>query len=50
VDDRTARVSPPALSGRVGDLLRTYRLPFEERARGPLVVLATLPGEMHALK
>ncbi len=37
------------LSERVGDLLRTLRLPFEERARGPLVVLATLPGEPHGL-
>jgi methanogenic corrinoid protein MtbC1 len=37
------------LAERVGDLLRAYRLPFEERADGPLVVLATLPGEMHAL-
>jgi methanogenic corrinoid protein MtbC1 len=37
------------LAERVGDLLRAYRLPFEERAHGALVVLATLPGEMHAL-
>ena len=37
------------LSERVGDLLRTLRLPLEERATGPLVVLATLPGEAHAL-
>jgi methanogenic corrinoid protein MtbC1 len=37
------------LSERLGDLLRTYRLPFEERARGPLVVLGTLPGESHTL-
>ena len=36
-------------SERIGDLLRTLRLPFEERARGPLVVLATLPGEGHGL-
>ena len=36
-------------SERLGDLLRAYRLPYEERARGPLVVLATLPGEGHAL-
>jgi methanogenic corrinoid protein MtbC1 len=33
----------------LGDLLRALRLPFEERARGPLVVLATLPGEPHGL-
>lgn len=37
------------LSERVGDLLRAYRLPYEERARGPLVVLATLPGEAHGI-
>jgi methanogenic corrinoid protein MtbC1 len=37
------------LSERVGDLLRSLRLPFEERASGPLVVFATLPGEAHAL-
>jgi methylmalonyl-CoA mutase cobalamin-binding subunit len=37
------------LSERVGDLLRTLRLRFEERASGPLVVLATLPGEAHGL-
>lgn len=36
-------------SERVGDLLRTLRLPFEERAAGPLAVLATLPGEGHGL-
>jgi DNA-binding transcriptional MerR regulator len=37
------------LSERIGDLLRTLRLRFEERASGPLVVLATLPGEAHGL-
>lgn len=37
------------LSERVGDLLRALRLPFEERAGGPLVILASLPGERHAL-
>jgi methanogenic corrinoid protein MtbC1 len=37
------------LAERVGDLLRSLRLPFEERATGPLVVLATLPGEVHGL-
>ncbi len=36
-------------SEKLNDLLRTLRLPFEERARGPVVVLATLPGELHAL-
>ncbi|MGE5125827.1 MAG: MerR family transcriptional regulator [Betaproteobacteria bacterium] len=37
------------LSERVGDLLRSLRLPLEERASGPLVVYATLPGEAHGL-
>lgn len=37
------------LSERVGDLLRSLRLPFEARAGGPLVVFATLPGEAHGL-
>ena len=37
------------LSERIGDLLRTLRLHFEERASGPLAVLATLPGESHGL-
>ncbi len=37
------------LSERVGDLLRTLRLQFEERANGPLVVFASLPGESHGL-
>jgi len=37
------------LSERVGDLLRSLRMPLEERATGPLVVLATLPGEAHGL-
>lgn len=37
------------VSERVGDLLRTLRLPFEDRARGPLVVFTTLPGEAHGL-
>lgn len=36
-------------SERLGDLLRSLRLPFEERARGPLVVFASLPGEGHGL-
>jgi MerR family transcriptional regulator, light-induced transcriptional regulator len=34
---------------RVGDLLRSLRLPFEDRASGPVIVLATLPGETHGL-
>jgi methanogenic corrinoid protein MtbC1 len=37
------------LSERVSDLLRSLRLPLEARARGPLVVFATLPGEAHGL-
>jgi methanogenic corrinoid protein MtbC1 len=37
------------LSERLGDLLRSLRLPLEERATGPLVVYATLPGEAHGL-
>jgi MerR family transcriptional regulator, light-induced transcriptional regulator len=36
-------------SEKVGDLLRSLRLPFEERAHGPLVVCSSLPGEPHAL-
>lgn len=37
------------LSERLSDLLRTLRLPYEERATGPLVVLTSLPGESHSL-
>ncbi len=37
------------LSERVSDVLRSVRLPFEEKASGPLVVCATLPGEEHGL-
>ena len=36
-------------SERVGDLLRSLRLPFEERAAGPVVVCSSLPGETHSL-
>jgi methanogenic corrinoid protein MtbC1 len=36
-------------SERLCDLLRAFRIPYEERARGPLVVLGTLPGEAHAV-
>jgi len=36
-------------SEKVSDLLRSLRLPFEERAAGPLVVCSSLPGELHAL-
>lgn len=37
------------LSERLGDVLRSLRLPLEEKAEGPLVVLSTLPGERHGL-
>jgi MerR family transcriptional regulator, light-induced transcriptional regulator len=37
------------LSDRVSGLLSSLRQPFEERANGPLVVYATLPGELHGL-
>lgn len=37
------------LSEHVGALLRSLRMPFDERARGPVCVLATLPGEQHGL-
>jgi len=38
------------LTERLGDVLRTLRLPFEARGEErPLVVLATLPGEAHGL-
>jgi methanogenic corrinoid protein MtbC1 len=37
------------VSERIADLLRSLRLPFEERASGPLVVLGCLPGELHGL-
>jgi methanogenic corrinoid protein MtbC1 len=37
------------LSERVSDVLRSVRLPLEEKAHGPLVVCATLPGEEHGL-
>jgi methanogenic corrinoid protein MtbC1 len=37
------------LSERLGDVLRTLRLPLEERATGPLVGFSTLPGETHGL-
>jgi MerR family transcriptional regulator, light-induced transcriptional regulator len=34
---------------RLGDLLRSLRMPREERATGPIVAFATLPGEAHGL-
>ena len=36
-------------SAVVSDFLRTLRGPLDERARGPLAVLTTLPGELHGL-
>lgn len=36
-------------SSVLGDFLAAVRLPLEDRARGPLAVLATLPGELHGL-
>lgn len=36
-------------SERLGDVLRSLRMPLDERAGGPLVVLSTLPGETHGL-
>ena len=37
------------LSERVSDFLRAMRQPLQERATGPLVMVASLPGEDHAL-
>lgn len=37
------------LSERIGDFLRSVRSPLEERATGPVVILASLPGEEHGL-
>jgi len=37
------------LSERLGDVLRTLRLPCDDRAHGSSIVCATLPGERHAL-
>lgn len=37
------------LSEKVGDLLRSLRLPLEKKAQGPLIICASLPGEAHAL-
>jgi len=37
------------LSEQVGDLLRALRTRLEERAAGPRIVLASLPGENHGL-
>jgi len=37
------------VSERLGDVLRSLRLPLEDRAAGPLIAFATLPGEGHGL-
>jgi methylmalonyl-CoA mutase cobalamin-binding subunit len=37
------------ISEHLGALLRSLRAPFDERAQGPVCVLATLPGEQHGL-
>ena len=36
-------------SACLGDFLRTVRAPLDDRARGPMIALATLPGEQHGL-
>jgi MerR family transcriptional regulator, light-induced transcriptional regulator len=36
-------------SSVLGDFLRAVRLPLDDRARGPIAALATLPGELHGL-
>jgi methanogenic corrinoid protein MtbC1 len=36
-------------SSVLGDFLRAVRVPLDDRATGPIVVLATLPGELHGL-
>lgn len=36
-------------SERTGDLLRSMRMRLEERATGPVVVMGSLPGELHEL-
>lgn len=36
-------------SSVLGDFLRAVRMPLDDRATGPVVVLATLPGELHGL-
>lgn len=36
-------------SAVLGDFLRSVRAPLDERATGPIVALATLPGELHGL-
>ena len=36
-------------SACLGDFLRTARIPMDERATGPMMALATLPGEQHGM-
>ena len=36
-------------SASLGDFLRAVRMPLDDRATGPVVALATLPGELHGL-
>lgn len=36
-------------SACLGDFLRSARIPMDDRATGPVVALATLPGELHGL-
>lgn len=36
-------------SACLGDFLRTARVPMDERATGPVMALATLPGEQHGM-
>lgn len=37
------------VSACLGDFLRTVRSPLDDRAGGPMIALATLPGERHGL-
>jgi methanogenic corrinoid protein MtbC1 len=37
------------LSEQLSELLRTFRMLHESKARGPLAIFATLPGESHGL-
>lgn len=36
-------------SSCLGDFLRTARIPMDDRATGPVMALATLPGEQHGM-
>lgn len=36
-------------SACLGDFLRTARVPMDDRATGPMMALATLPGEQHGM-